>query len=238
MYVNEHSCSVFGFTSDEFVKLNASQLYYNPDDRKIFLKALFERKRVNDFEVRLKKSNGELLWTALFSQLFNFKDNQCVFTVVYDLTDRRKADDEIRRLKAELDQKKIKYLIFRLDNAEYGIEILNVREIIKISPITPVKNLPSYVKGVINLRGKIIPVTDIRLRLGLDESGYTENTCIIVLEIKDEESIILKGIIVDGVAGVCEIRVRDIEPLSEVSSVLMFRRRNRCRMFCFRDSKI
>jgi len=215
MYVNEHSCRVFGFSADEFIKINASELYYNHEDRKIFLKALSEKGSVHDFEVRLKKSNGELLWTSLFSQFLDFKDKPCVLTVIYDLTERRKAEDEIRRLRAELDQKKIKYLIFRLDNTEYGIEILNVREILKILPITPVKNLPSYVKGVINIRGKIIPVTDLRLRLGLHESVYTESTCIIILEIKNKESSILKGIIVDAVKGVCEIRVRDIESFSE-----------------------
>jgi len=220
VYVNEHSCRVFGFSSDEFMGVNASELYYNPEDRKIFLKALSEKGSVHDFEVRLKKSNGELLWTSLFSQFLDFKDKPCVLTVIYDLTDRRKADDEIRRLKGELDQKKIKYLIFRLDNTEYGIEILKVREIIRISPITPVKNLPSYIKGVINIRGKIIPITDLRIRLGLGKSDYTDSTCIIILDINDEESSILKGIIVDSVTGVCEIRARDIEPLPELVSYL------------------
>jgi len=77
-----------------------------------------------------------------------------------------------------------KYLTFSLAGEEYGIGILKIREIIGMMPITSVPEMPQYVKGVINLRGKVIPVIDLRLRFGMSEIGYTERTCIIVVEIR------------------------------------------------------
>src|SRR5512138_1854211 len=77
-----------------------------------------------------------------------------------------------------------KYLTFALGREEYGIGILKVREIIGMMPITTVPRTPGFVKGVINLRGKVIPVVDLRLKFGMEEMGYTERTCIIVMEIE------------------------------------------------------
>jgi purine-binding chemotaxis protein CheW len=99
--------------------------------------------------------------------------------------------------------------MFTLDDAEYGIEILNVREIIRMTQITPVKNVPPHIRGVINLRGKVIPVTDLRIRLGLKSAEYTNRTCIIIIESKDEKNT-LTGIIVDAVRDVRGIKGRDI----------------------------
>ncbi|MBW1702950.1 MAG: purine-binding chemotaxis protein CheW [Deltaproteobacteria bacterium] len=104
-----------------------------------------------------------------------------------------------------------KYLTFVLDKEEYGIGILKIKEIIGMMPITPVPQTPDYVKGVINLRGKVIPVVDLRLRFGMDEIGYTERTCIIVVEIEGQAGIILIGIVVDAVSEVLNIKGEDIE---------------------------
>ena len=86
-----------------------------------------------------------------------------------------------------------KYLTFTLADEEYGIGILKVREIIGMMPVTSVPQTPDFVKGVINLRGKVIPVIDLRLRFGMDPSDYTERTCIIVVEIQGEAGNILIG---------------------------------------------
>ncbi|NQT58555.1 MAG: purine-binding chemotaxis protein CheW [Bacteroidetes bacterium] len=75
-----------------------------------------------------------------------------------------------------------KYLTFSLADEEYGIGILKIKEIIGMMPITTVPQTPEFVKGVINLRGKVIPVIDLRLRFGMDAIDYTERTCIIVVE--------------------------------------------------------
>src|SRR5512136_2338465 len=104
-----------------------------------------------------------------------------------------------------------KYLTFSLAGEEYGIGILKVREIIGMMSITPVPQTPEFVKGVINLRGKVIPVIDLRLRFGLMARDYTERTCIIVVEIVSDSGAVPMGIVVDAVSEVLNIREADIE---------------------------
>jgi len=100
-----------------------------------------------------------------------------------------------------------KYLTFYLGEEEYGLAILKVREIIGVMEITAVPRTPDFVKGVINLRGKVIPVVDTRLKFGLNEVEHTEQTCIIVVNVNDVEV----GIIVDQVSEVLDIPAEDIE---------------------------
>lgn len=100
-----------------------------------------------------------------------------------------------------------KYLTFGLANEEYGVEILKVREINGVSNITPVAHMPAHMKGVINLRGSVIPVIDLRLKFGFPEAEYTEQTCIIVVDIGREI-----GIIVDTVSEVLDVKATEIEP--------------------------
>lgn len=104
-----------------------------------------------------------------------------------------------------------KYLTFTLGEEEYGIGILKIREIIGIMPITSVPRTPGFVKGVINLRGKVIPIIDLRLKFGMESIEYTDRTCIIVVEISGGESTIQIGIIVDTVSEVLNIKSEDIE---------------------------
>ncbi|MBX7256320.1 MAG: chemotaxis protein CheW [Candidatus Hydrogenedentes bacterium] len=105
-----------------------------------------------------------------------------------------------------------KYLTFTLGEETYGLEILTVQEIIGILPVTHVPNTPAYVRGVINLRGKVIPVVDLRLKFGLEAAQDTERTCIIVLQTKREDGIpSTTGIIVDSVSEVLAITEEQIE---------------------------
>ncbi len=106
-----------------------------------------------------------------------------------------------------------KYLTFILANEEYGIGILKIKELIGMMPITTVPQTPDFVKGVINLRGKVIPVVDLRLRLrfNMDEIDYTERTCIIVVEMAGQAGTVLIGIVVDAVSEVLNIKDEDIE---------------------------
>ena len=104
-----------------------------------------------------------------------------------------------------------KYLTFSLSDEEYGIGILKIREIIGMLPITSVPQTPPFVKGVINLRGKVIPVLDLRLRFGMEEIEYTERTCIIVVEITGSAGTIQIGSVVDSVSEVLNIKGEDIE---------------------------
>ena len=104
-----------------------------------------------------------------------------------------------------------KYLVFHLGSEEFGIRVLKVREIMGIQDITAVPQTPAYVKGVINLRGKVIPVVDLRLKFGLPEMEYTQRTCIIVVQVQAESHTMLMGIVVDGVAEVLNLVPGDIE---------------------------
>jgi purine-binding chemotaxis protein CheW len=104
-----------------------------------------------------------------------------------------------------------KYLTFNLDKEEYGIGILKIKEIIGMMPITPVPRTPACVKGVINLRGKVIPVIDLRLKFGMVEIGYTDRTCIIVVEGEGDAGTLLVGILVDSVSEVLNIKGDHIE---------------------------
>jgi purine-binding chemotaxis protein CheW len=108
-------------------------------------------------------------------------------------------------------EKEGKYLTFTLADEEYGIGILKIKEIIGMMPITPVPRTPDYVKGVINLRGKVIPVIDLRIRFGLDAMEYTDRTCIIVVEIAGESGSVMVGLVVDTVSEVLNIKSNDIE---------------------------
>lgn len=105
-----------------------------------------------------------------------------------------------------------KYLTFRLDSEEYGIEILKAREIIGLMDITPVPRTPDYVRGVINLRGKIIPVYDMRLKFGMPALPDTDETCIIVVDIIINGSSAQVGVLVDAVSEVMEIDSENIDP--------------------------
>jgi purine-binding chemotaxis protein CheW len=100
-----------------------------------------------------------------------------------------------------------KFLTFVLNNEEYGIEILKVREIIGVIGITPVPQTPDYLKGVINLRGKVIPVIDLRLKFSMTEEEHKQETCIIVVEVNNAPI----GVVVDNVSEVLDIKSEEVE---------------------------
>jgi purine-binding chemotaxis protein CheW len=211
--VNEHTCRIFGLPGDEFLKHTVLRLYADRQDRKKLVNIVKEKGYVNNFQVCLKKADDSLLWAALFSQPMKFSDEDCILTVVYDLTERRQAEEEIRRLTEELEKSKEreeKYLIFTLAGQEYGIPLMKIKEIIGMMPIAPVPNMPDFIRGVANLRGRVIAIADIRL--GLEAADDTERTCIIISEIESKAEKRTAGIIVDAVNEVAGIKGKHIEP--------------------------
>lgn len=108
---------------------------------------------------------------------------------------------------AEIRDRGGKYLSFFLDEEEYGIEILRVREIIGLMPITSVPRTPPSIRGIINLRGKVIPVLDLRERFRLEAVEATEQTCIIVVQSRED----VVGVVVDKVSEVLDISDQDID---------------------------
>ncbi len=111
-----------------------------------------------------------------------------------------------------------KYLTFALSHEEYGLEILKVREIIGYMEITAVPQTPAHVKGVINLRGQVIPVIDLRMKFGMNEAEVTEETCIIVVEIAQGDRHFQTGIVVDRVKEVLDIDGENIEDAPQFGS--------------------
>jgi purine-binding chemotaxis protein CheW len=103
-----------------------------------------------------------------------------------------------------------KYLVFALGQEEYGLPVLKVREIIKVMEITQVPQMPGHVRGVINLRGKVIAVIDLRLKFGFPAQDYTERTCIIVVDVALSGAKVMMGIVVDSVSEVLNIAGADI----------------------------
>jgi purine-binding chemotaxis protein CheW len=116
----------------------------------------------------------------------------------------------------EEDTQKGKFLTFTLGNEAYGLEIKYVTEIIGVQEITEVPELPEYIRGIINLRGKIIPVMDVRLRFRKPFREYNDRTCIVVVDIKD----ISVGLIVDAVSEVMTIQDQDVVPPPELNKGL------------------
>jgi purine-binding chemotaxis protein CheW len=124
------------------------------------------------------------------------------------MTELAKKMDQVINV---MHEKEGKYLTFTLDNEDYGIGILKIKEIIGVMPITPIPRTPEFLRGVINLRGKVIPVVDLRLKFEIEAIDYTERTCIIVVETEGQVGTIMIGIVVDSVSEVLNIKGEDID---------------------------
>jgi purine-binding chemotaxis protein CheW len=106
-----------------------------------------------------------------------------------------------------------RYLTFQLGRESYGLPVLGVREIIRLCPITPVPRMPAHIKGVINLRGKVIPILDLRARFQLSSESYGERACIVVVQIGAAPAAVrLMGAIVDAVEEVVQLGEAELEP--------------------------
>ena len=128
------------------------------------------------------------------------------------------ATSQMEQIRKDLTEKEGKYLTFALGPEEYGLEILKVREIIGYMAITAVPQMPAYVKGVINLRGQVIPVIDLRSKFGMNTAKVTDETCIIVVEIRQDGRKFSTGIVVDHVQEVLDIDGENIEEAPQFDS--------------------
>ncbi len=221
LYANRNACFAFGFSFEEMLKQNAYSLYNNSPDREKFLEFLYKKGEVSNFEVQLKRFNGLPFSVSLFSRHVIFQNKNCILTVIYDLTERLNSEQEIRRLTEQLNREKEreeKYLMFLVSGQEFGIAIKQVREISLLEKITPIPDAPYFIKGVANLRGRFIPVADLRLKLGLEAADYTEYSCIITVKIGENEQIRMIGLIADSVTRIMSIKGKDIEKPSDIQA--------------------
>jgi purine-binding chemotaxis protein CheW len=113
-----------------------------------------------------------------------------------------------------------KYLTFSLAGETYGLEILKVQEIIRMMEVTRVPRTPDFVRGVINLRGKVLPVIDLNQKFGLGLTAQADRTCIVVVQIVRHESMVIMGLIVDAVSEVLDIPASAIEPTPELGATI------------------
>ncbi|MHC4532691.1 MAG: chemotaxis protein CheW [Planctomycetota bacterium] len=127
---------------------------------------------------------------------------------------------QTQQLNKAITEKTGKYLTFALGPEEYGLEILKVREIICYMEITAVPQTPHYVKGVVNLRGQVIPVIDLRAKFGMETTEVTEETCIIVVEISTGSHNFSTGVVVDRVQEVLDVAGEDIEEAPQFGSAV------------------
>ena len=123
------------------------------------------------------------------------------------------AEENLDDDEEDEDTQKDKFLTFRVGKEDYGLEICHVTEIIGIQKITEVPDMPDYVKGVINLRGKVIPIMDVRKRFKFEEREYDDRTCIVVVHINDTSL----GLVVDTVKEVSDIPESNIQPPPDIA---------------------
>lgn len=141
-------------------------------------------------------------------------------SLAFSMTEEDCGQEAPQYINDGMKEKEGKYLTFSLADEEYGIGILKIKEIIGMMPITSVPRTPDYVKGVINLRGKVIPVIDLRLRFSMEEIAYTDRTCIVVVEIGGHCVQMVIGLVVDAVSEVLNIKRDDIKETPEFGATL------------------
>ena len=112
------------------------------------------------------------------------------------------------------------YLTFKLGDEEFGLTIAKVREVLDFTSLTKVPQTPDYMCGVLNLRGSVVPVVDLKLKFGLQQTARTVNTCIIIVEIEIDGEVTVLGILADAVHEVVEIAAEQVEPAPKIGTRL------------------
>jgi len=112
------------------------------------------------------------------------------------------------------------YLTFKLGDEEFGLTIAKVREVLDFTSLTKVPQTPDYMCGVLNLRGSVVPVVDLKLKFGLQQTARTVNTCIIIVEIEIDGEFTVLGVLADAVHQVVEIAAEQVEPAPKIGTRL------------------
>lgn len=158
---------------------------------------------------RIRTKSGAEKWILELSQIMCNDQGKmdCVTGTLIDITEEKFREREEARIR----QLTGKYLLVSLQDEQYGIPIMKIREIIRMVQVTTVPNAPRFVRGLINLRGNTIPIVDLGLKLNIGSSCDTSRACIVVVEIVCEADIITVGIVVDSVSEVVNIHGSEIE---------------------------
>ncbi|MRR52903.1 MAG: PAS domain S-box protein [Deltaproteobacteria bacterium] len=175
------------------------------------LKAALKGDRTYTRSYRIRTKSGAEKWILELAQIMCNSDGRMEFVTgtLIDITDekhREREEEKIRRLTG-------KYLLVSLQEQQYGIPIEKIKEIIRMVSVTSVPNSPHYLKGLVNLRGMMIPVIDLGTKLNLGCSEETKRACIVVVEISCDANIVTAGIVVDSVSDAINIHGTDIEDM-------------------------
>jgi len=208
--------AITGYSKEELKSIKWVDLICDEDKasaKEAFVKALKGNKvYVREYRVRTKQ--GDLVWVREFSEIVlnELGDVDYVVGALIDVTEEKKQE-EIKKRHARFTGK---YLIFKSSESIYGLSIDTVREVITAMPVTQVPEMPDFVEGVINLRGKVIPVINLGKKLGREEGVSPENSCIIIAETNIQENRTPVGIHVDEVMGVLYLRGEEIEDVPSI----------------------
>lgn len=175
------------------------------------LKVALKGDRTYTRSYRIRTKSGVEKWILELAQIMCNSNGRMEFVTgtLIDITDekrREREEEKIRRLTG-------KYLLVSLQEQQYGIPIEKIKEIIRMVSVTSVPNSPHYLKGLVNLRGMMIPVIDLGIKLNLGSSEETKRACIVVVEICCGANIVTAGIVVDSVSDAINIHGTDIEDM-------------------------
>ncbi|HAA02475.1 MAG TPA: hypothetical protein DCE18_03780 [Syntrophobacteraceae bacterium] len=165
-------------------------------------------------EYRVQHRDGSLVWFQEWGQIIcdDAGHVESVLGVLLEITERKRMEE----IQLRIDRLTGKYLLFMLASEQFAIGIIKVREIIGLTPITPIPGAPDYLRGVINLRGKVIPVVNLRLKLGMEDCPPTDRTCIVLVECRDSQGTRDIGLIVDSVSEVLFVQGQDIDESPDI----------------------
>ena len=208
--------AITGYSKEELKSIKWVELIHDEDKafaREAFIKAL-KGNKVYVREYRIRTKRGDLVWVREFSEIVLNELGEVDYVVgaLMDVTEEKKQE-EVKKRHARFTGK---YLIFRSSESIYGLSIDTVKEVITAMPATQVPETPDFVEGVINLRGKVIPVISLGKILGTEEGVSSENSCIIIAETKIQEDRALVGFHVDEVMGVLYLRGEEIEDVPDI----------------------
>ncbi|MGC8718660.1 MAG: chemotaxis protein CheW [Thermodesulforhabdaceae bacterium] len=206
---------ITGYTKEEFKTIRWTDLILEEDKKsakEAFVKAL-KTDKVYTREYRIRAKDGSIVWLQEFSEIVLDQNGEidCVVGALMDVTEEKKIEEIIKRHERLTG----KYLIFRSSDITYGLSIDRVKEVITPIPATPVPETSDFMEGVINLRGKVIPVMNLRKFFGQEGEIASDQACIIIVEIPFNGEHLLLGIHVDNVTGVIHIRGEDIDDIPQ-----------------------
>lgn len=205
--------AITGYTKEDFKTLKWIDIILDEDKnaaKEAFIRAL-KTDKVYTREYRIRAKDGSIIWIQEFSEILMTPEGEvdCVVGAIMDITEDKKQEEIIRR-HARLTGK---YLIFNSSNVCYGLPIDAVREVVSAMPATPIPEASPFMEGVINLRGKVIPIVNLQKFFGRSEKTSSEHACIIIAEGELENEHLVIGIYVDAVMGVIHIRGEDIDDM-------------------------